>query len=141
MKIYTVSSVLQSVESLKKLGYEKLSLGMGDVCEEFVMKGPDGYRSIVFTEAYTSEYGVGYKERSVDEISKALLKRIEEAKHPKVLSFEEKQKREAIARMKLLRIYSDAIEQFRKGDVLMKSEAPFGALYWLDDEEQEEEKK
>lgn len=42
-------------------------------------------------------------------------------------------KEEAIKRMKGLKIIADAIKQFKDNDVVMISERPFGALYWLDD--------
>lgn len=47
----------------------------------------------------------------------------------------EKQKAEAIARMKKLGIIEDAIKQFEDDNVVMVSENGF--LYWLDDEQKE----
>lgn len=46
-------------------------------------------------------------------------------------------KEEAIKRMKALDIIDDAMNQFKNEDIIMVSEPPFGALYWLDDEEKE----
>jgi hypothetical protein len=136
-RIYSIDSVLKNAKELEKQGFTKHSLGMGDLVENFVLEAPAGYQSIIFTEAYTSERGTGYGIRKVNEISASMRKKIDAAKNTKELSLAEKQKKEAIARMKLLRIIPDAIEQFRKGDVVMKSEAPFGALYWLSDDEKE----
>lgn len=136
--IYTVRSVEDNVKKLIDHGYIKHSLGMGDVVENFVLEPyVDGYQSIICTEAYTSEGGVGYHIRTADKISKTMQKKIEMAKKQKPLTLAQRQKREAIARLKILRIFPDAIEQFRKGDVLMRSEAPFGGLYWLTEEEKE----
>lgn len=45
----------------------------------------------------------------------------------------EKQKAEAIKRMKKLKVVSEAIKQFDKDDKVMVSENGF--LYWLDDEQ------
>lgn len=47
-----------------------------------------------------------------------------------------KQKREAIERMKMLKIYSQAIKEFEKENVINVSEHG-GILFWLDDEQQE----
>lgn len=47
----------------------------------------------------------------------------------------EEKKIEAIKRMKKLHIIGDAIEQFKDSDTVMISEPPFGALYWLNDEQ------
>ena len=47
----------------------------------------------------------------------------------------EEQKIEAIKRMKKLHIIGDAIEQFKDSDTVMISEPPFGALYWLNEEQ------
>lgn len=47
----------------------------------------------------------------------------------------EEKKIEAIKRMKELDIFEDAIKQFQDDDVVMVSEPPAGALYWLDDEQ------
>ena len=49
----------------------------------------------------------------------------------------EKKKEEAIKRLKALHIIDDAIKQFERDDIVMVSEPPFGALYWLDDEQKE----
>ena len=49
----------------------------------------------------------------------------------------EKKKEEAIKRMKALGIIDNAIKQFEEDDIVMVSEPPFGALYWLEDEEKE----
>ena len=48
----------------------------------------------------------------------------------------EKQKQEAIERMKMLKIYSQAIKEFEKENVINVSEHG-GILFWLDDEQQE----
>lgn len=47
----------------------------------------------------------------------------------------EKQKQEAIERMKMLKIYSQAIKEFEKENVINVSEHG-GILFWLDDEQQ-----
>lgn len=47
-----------------------------------------------------------------------------------------KQKQEAIERMKMLKIYSQAIKEFEKDNVINVSEHG-GILFWLDDEQQE----
>ena len=49
----------------------------------------------------------------------------------------EKKKEEAIKRMKALNIIDNAINQFKKDDIVMVTEPPFGALYWLEDDEKE----
>lgn len=49
----------------------------------------------------------------------------------------EKQKAEAIYRMKHMGIIKDAIDQFEKEDIVMVCEPPIGGLYWLNDEEKE----
>ena len=48
----------------------------------------------------------------------------------------EKQKQEAIERMKMLKIYSQAIKEFEKENVINVSEHG-GILFWLDNEQQE----
>ncbi len=48
----------------------------------------------------------------------------------------EKQKQEAIERMKMLKIYTQAIKEFEKDNVINVSEHG-GILFWLDDEQQE----
>ena len=48
----------------------------------------------------------------------------------------EKQKQEAIERMKMLKIYSQAIKEFEKENVINVSEHG-GILFWIDDEQQE----
>ncbi len=47
-----------------------------------------------------------------------------------------KQKQEAIERMKMLKIYSQAIKEFEKENVINVSEHG-GILFWLDNEQQE----
>lgn len=47
-----------------------------------------------------------------------------------------KQKQEALERMKMLKIYSQAIKEFEKENVINVSEHG-GILFWLDDEQQE----
>ena len=47
-----------------------------------------------------------------------------------------KQKQEAIERMKMLKIYSQAIKEFEKENVINVSEHG-GILFWLNDEQQE----
>lgn len=49
----------------------------------------------------------------------------------------EMKKKEAIERMKSLSIINDAISQFKKDNIVMVSEPPFGALYWLNEEEKQ----
>ena len=49
----------------------------------------------------------------------------------------EKKKEEAIKRMKALGIIDNAIKQFEEDDIVMVTEPPFGALYWLEDDEKE----
>ena len=44
-------------------------------------------------------------------------------------------KQEAIKRMEVLDIYSETIRQFEKEDLVSYSEPPFGANYWLTDEQ------
>lgn len=44
---------------------------------------------------------------------------------------------EAIERMKMIGIIDDAINQFKNDGVVMCSEPPYGALFWLDDEQAE----
>lgn len=46
-------------------------------------------------------------------------------------------KNEAIARMKMLKIYGNAIRDFRKKDRVLNKSEGYGALYWLNDEEKE----
>lgn len=48
----------------------------------------------------------------------------------------EKKKAEAIRRMKMLGIFPETIKQFEAGYV-SRSEPPFGAYYWVEDEELE----
>lgn len=45
-------------------------------------------------------------------------------------------KKEAIKRMKILRLHQNAIEDFINENKLNKSDGPLGSLYWLDEEEQ-----
>jgi hypothetical protein len=52
----------------------------------------------------------------------------------------QEQKQEAIARMKLLKIHQNAINEFEKEDKLNLSEN-YGALYWLNEKQQEYVKK
>lgn len=47
----------------------------------------------------------------------------------------ENKKKEALRRMEVLDIYSEAIRQFDKDDLINCSEPPFGANYWLNDEQ------
>jgi len=47
----------------------------------------------------------------------------------------EEKKAEAIKRMKAFGIINDAIRQFEKDDIVMTSEPPLGALFWLNDEQ------
>jgi len=42
---------------------------------------------------------------------------------------------EAVARMKLLEIFPETIKQFEQEDLISFSIAPFGAYYWVDDED------
>lgn len=50
----------------------------------------------------------------------------------------EEKKAEAISRMKAMGIYAETIKQFENEDLVSKSEPPFGAFYWVEDEELEE---
>ena len=50
------------------------------------------------------------------------------------VSLEEK-KIEAVARMKLLQIFPDAIKQFENSGIVSYSLPPYGALFWVDDED------
>ena len=50
------------------------------------------------------------------------------------ISIEEK-KKEAIKRLKKLRVYEEVIEQFEKEGLINMSEPPFGACYWPTDNE------
>lgn len=50
----------------------------------------------------------------------------------------EAKKSEAIARMKALGVFPETIRQFEKEDLVSKSEPPFGAFYWVEDDELEE---
>ena len=56
------------------------------------------------------------------------------------VSFEEK-KQEAIARMKQLGIFNQTIKQFESNNLISRSEAPFGACYWVEGEELESIRK
>ena len=47
----------------------------------------------------------------------------------------EEKKTEAVSRMKALGIYSGTIQQFEKEDLISISEPPFGANYWIDDDQ------
>lgn len=44
-------------------------------------------------------------------------------------------KAEAVARMKLLGIYPETIDQFEREDLVSISEPPFGAFFWADEED------
>lgn len=52
----------------------------------------------------------------------------------------QEQKKEAIARMKMLKLHQNAINEFDKKDKLNLSEG-YGALYWLDEKQREYVKK
>lgn len=47
----------------------------------------------------------------------------------------EKKKIEAVIRMKKWGIYGDTIQQFEKEGLISESRQPFGACFWLDDEQ------
>ncbi len=47
----------------------------------------------------------------------------------------ERKKEEAVARMKLLGIIPEAIRQFERENLVNRSEPPFGALYWVMNED------
>ena len=49
----------------------------------------------------------------------------------------EKKKAEAIARMKKLGIFDQAIQQFARNSIISRSEPPFGAYYWVEGPELE----
>jgi hypothetical protein len=51
-------------------------------------------------------------------------------------NLKEEQKKEAISRMKKLKLYEPVIRDFKNG-ILYKSETRYGILYFLDEEEQE----
>lgn len=53
----------------------------------------------------------------------------------------EQKKEEAIRRMKKWGIFSQTIEQFKDDDLVSISEPPFGAFYWVEDEELKEMKR
>lgn len=53
------------------------------------------------------------------------------------VSIEEK-KTEAISRMKMLGLYPTIIREFGRDFTVNRSDPPFGALYWVEDEELEE---
>ena len=44
-------------------------------------------------------------------------------------------KTEAINRMRALGIYKPTIDQFQRSGILSRSEPPFGAIYWVEDED------
>ena len=46
-------------------------------------------------------------------------------------------KEEAIKRMKMLGIYDETIKQFEEENLISCSEPPFGANYWINDEQEE----
>lgn len=50
------------------------------------------------------------------------------------MNFREKQKAEAIERMKLLELCPQVVSEFKKKELIYKSEF-FGILYWLDEDE------
>jgi hypothetical protein len=47
----------------------------------------------------------------------------------------ENKKAEAIKRMKVLNIFPQTIQQFKRSNLVSYSEPPMGANYWLDDEQ------
>ncbi|MBQ4447455.1 MAG: hypothetical protein II897_04090 [Clostridia bacterium] len=49
----------------------------------------------------------------------------------------EEKKAEALKRMKAMGIFSEAIKQFDKMDKVNRSDPPYGAIYWVEDEELE----
>lgn len=53
----------------------------------------------------------------------------------------DKLKKEAISRMKKIGIYKPIIEQFEKDDIVSESALPFGACFWLSDEQKERVKE
>lgn len=53
----------------------------------------------------------------------------------------ENKRKEAIKRMEVLDIYSETIRQFAEDGLISYSEPPFGANYWLTDEQKEIVKK
>lgn len=53
------------------------------------------------------------------------------------MDFREKQKEEAITRLKMFNIYEDAIRQFKENNIIMVSERPYGALYELKEDQKE----
>lgn len=55
------------------------------------------------------------------------------------ISINEK-KKEAISRMKSMKIYKEIIDQFEKG-IICESECPFGACYWINEDQKDRIKK
>ena len=53
----------------------------------------------------------------------------------------EEKKAEAVERMKLMRIFPQTIQQFNRQGYVSVSEPPFGAFFWVDDEQKEWIKK
>lgn len=51
------------------------------------------------------------------------------------MDFKEKQKAEAVARMQLFGMFPEIISQFRNDGLISASEPPFGACFWLDEEQ------
>ena len=47
----------------------------------------------------------------------------------------EEQKKEAIARLRLIGLFNISIKQFEEDDLVSVCEPPFGACFWLDDEQ------
>lgn len=47
----------------------------------------------------------------------------------------ERKKEEAIKRMRAMKLFNPVIKQFEKEGLVNQSEPPFGACYWLDDEQ------
>ena len=54
-----------------------------------------------------------------------------------ITASKEEMKEQALEIMKTLKLHENVINEFTTEDKLNKSEAPLGALYWLDDEEKQ----
>ena len=53
----------------------------------------------------------------------------------------EEKKAEAVKRMNIMHVFKETIRQFEKEDYVSISEPPFGAFFWVDDEQKEWIKK
>ena len=53
----------------------------------------------------------------------------------------EEKKAEAVKRMNIMHVFKPTVKQFEKEDYVSVSEPPFGAFFWVDDEQKEWIKK